>query len=112
MTFRLSLSVGSVNIPRVSNEPWRAVGVMSRLGGLLREDPDTDLTSFSGTSSKWPSLAARLFVACPVLVGEMVCSALGFFLLTLDGLSGAAGINEFDSFASLGGFGRDGVLLR
>lgn len=40
-TLRFSLSVSSVNTPNVSNEPWRGAGVMSRLGGLLRDDPDS-----------------------------------------------------------------------
>ena len=70
-TFRLSRSVGSVNMPNVSKEPWRA-GVMSRLGGLLRDELDCDWASLSGPSSKRPSLGARLFVAWPVLVGEIV----------------------------------------
>ena len=42
-TFLLSRSVGSVKMPSVSKEPCRG-GVMSRLGGLLRES-DVDLPS-------------------------------------------------------------------
>lgn len=86
-TFLLSLSVGSVSMPSVSKEPCRA-GVMSRLGGLLRDEPDCDMPSMSGASSKWPSLAARLLVACPVLVGERVCWGFGLLDFFFGALAG------------------------
>jgi hypothetical protein len=70
-TLRFSLSVSSVSMLGLSREPCRA-GVRSRLGGLLRDDSECEATS-SAASSACPSLAARLFVACPVLVGEIVC---------------------------------------
>src|SRR3569833_4079986 len=81
-TFLLSRSVGSVSMPRVSKEPCRA-GVMSRLGGLLLDESESDFPSLSRPSSAWPSLGARLFVAWPVLEGEMVwfLGFCGFFLV-------------------------------
>lgn len=89
-TFLLSRSVGSVRIPKVSNEPWRGAGVdwagvKSRLGGLLREEPDADAASASAASSKCPSLAALLLVAWPVLGGETAWDLLflDFFLFAL-----------------------------
>ena len=49
-------------------------GVTSRLRGRLRPEPVVDgLSSSSRSRAVTPSLPARLFVACPVLSGEICC---------------------------------------